>query len=125
MAILDSDPIKTLKVGDIYNIQWRGYSSGNGSEHNYYRDSIEQVCTKFRNLVVLDEKAIKLFITPQFEAPYHIVEITNLVPGYLVKILETQDGAKKRLRENLYSIKGLNQYFIEPRLIYKIEITLK
>lgn len=121
--ILDSDPIKNHKVGDIYDVKWTGYVRG--STHRCYTQPIEQVCTKLRNLHSIDKDTIRLFIGPQFEAPEFDIKVIKSVSGsYRVEIWDTDTAYKKRV-EWCRNVHWSNPSRQTKYPLYVITLTLK
>lgn len=133
MGILSSDPM-TLHVGDVYNITYKGYGFGNARNFRFYKQDVETVITKFKNLTKIDKGMIELFITPQFEAPRFNVKIITLASpntdeyaphGWTIKIWETAEGYEYRAKVENF-IPRFDQFEDhKDRPLYVIEIIKK
>lgn len=122
MAILDSDPIKHLMIGDMYDVRWVGNDRGPGGAHQFYRQNIEIACTKIRNLLRIGPGTFKLFLSGNFDEPYcRIEEEKTDYPGWICRIWETEEGLKHRAKVQGFIVRDTPL----RRPIYTIFVELK
>lgn len=104
MAILSNDPMRAIKVGDMFDITWKAHDKGPAKAHSFYRQDLQTVITKLLNLHRIDSNSIALFITPQFERPNFLTVITQCVEDgkaksiWDIEIYETEEGFNRRAR---------------------------
>ena len=123
----------TLHVGDVYDITYKGYGFGNARNFRFYKQDVETVITKFKNLTKIDERQIALFITPQFEPPRFNVKIIRLVSsadehaphGWMIRIFETAEGYEYRAKVDNFLPRFDHFEDYKDRPLYVIEIRKK
>lgn len=130
MAILSNDPMRAIKVGDMFNITWKAHDKGPAKAHSFYRQDLKTVITKLENLSKIDSNSISLFITPQFERPNFRTVIEQYVENgkaksvWDISIYETDEGFNRRARiQNFLIHTGDGPSKTKP--LYKISIRPK